>query len=62
MSAEILELIEQCGGAIGTRYLLDKGAVRGDFGISGESTSMRVEVATKGIFRLGRSKEWRRKK
>ncbi len=41
---------EQWGGARGTRYLLDKGAVRGDFGISGESTNMRIEVATKGIF------------
>jgi acetylornithine deacetylase/succinyl-diaminopimelate desuccinylase family protein len=41
---------EQWGGAKGTRYLLDKGVVKGDFGISGESTNMKIEVATKGIF------------
>ncbi len=42
---------EQRGGEKGARYLLDKGLVKGDFGLSGEPTNMDIEIATKGIFR-----------
>ena len=41
---------EQWGSEKGVRYLLDKGVVKGDFGLSGEPTNMEIEVATKGIF------------
>ena len=41
---------EQRGSAKGARYLLDKGVVKGDFGLNGEPTDMRIEVATKGVF------------
>jgi succinyl-diaminopimelate desuccinylase len=40
---------EETGGALGTLYLLDKGALKPDFAVIGEITSNRVAVAEKGM-------------
>ena len=40
---------EEMGSALGTRYLLSQGLIRGDFGIVGESTRNQIEVATIGV-------------
>jgi acetylornithine deacetylase len=42
---------EEVGGRLGTGYLLDRGLIRGDFGINCEATNLRVEIAHKGILR-----------
>lgn len=42
---------EQTGSKLGTQYLLEKGYLRGDFGINCEPTNLRIEIAHKGILR-----------
>lgn len=43
---------EEMGSVLGTRYLLARGLIRGDFGLVAEPTGNRIEVATKGVFHV----------
>lgn len=42
---------EQTGSRLGTQYLIEKGYLKGDFGLNCEPTNLRVEIAHKGILR-----------
>jgi acetylornithine deacetylase/succinyl-diaminopimelate desuccinylase family protein len=43
---------EEVGSRLGTRYLLQQGLIRGDFGIVCEPTGNRIECAAKGVLHV----------
>lgn len=42
---------EQTGSRLGTQYLIEKGFLKGDFGLNCEPTNLRLEISHKGILR-----------